>query len=63
MLHRRYTPEEIDAIAAYSPELRRGFYITIETIEGRSDLQLRLVPARNNQQAGINWGRRLRAGS
>jgi hypothetical protein len=55
MLHRRYTADEIDAIAAYSPELQRGFYIPIDEVQGRSDLQLRLAPARNNQQVGITW--------
>jgi hypothetical protein len=55
MLHRRYTPDEIDAIAAYSAELQRCFYIPIEDVEGRSDIQLRLRPARNNQRNGITW--------
>lgn len=55
MLHRRYTPAEIDAIAAYSPDLRKCFYVPIETVAGRADLQLRLTPTRNNQRVGINW--------
>jgi len=52
VLHRGYTPDEIDAIAAYSLELRRGFYIPIDELDGRLDVQLRLGPTRNNQRIG-----------
>jgi hypothetical protein len=55
MLHRRYTPEEVDAIAVYASDLRRGFYIPIDVVGGRADLQLRLEPTRNHQHVGINW--------
>jgi hypothetical protein len=55
LLHRAYTADEVDAIAAYSPELGRGFYVPIEALGGRSNLQLRLAPSRNNQRIGINW--------
>jgi hypothetical protein len=55
MLHRRYTPDEVDAIAAYSPELRRGFYVPIDVVDGRGDLQLRLAPTRNHQRLGVTW--------
>ena len=55
LLHRAYTAEEVDAIAAYSPALGRGYYVPIEVLEGRSNLQLRLSPSRNNQSVGINW--------
>ena len=55
MQHRAYTADEVDAIAAYSPELRRGYYVPIEDLEGRTNLQLRLAPSRNNQSSGINW--------
>jgi PD-(D/E)XK endonuclease len=55
MVHRAYTADEVDAIAAYSPELRRGFYVPIDALGVRSNLQLRLAPSRNNQRRGINW--------
>ena len=55
LLHRAYTADEVDAIAAYSPELQRGFYVPIGCLAGRSNLQLRLSPSRNNQRLGINW--------
>jgi hypothetical protein len=54
-VHRGYTPDEVDAIAAYCPELDRRYSVPLERFEGKSALQLRLVAARNNQQLGINW--------
>ncbi len=55
LLQRQYTSEEIDAIAAYSGELRRCFFFPFDSLEGRSTLQLRVAPSRNNQRFGINW--------
>ena len=55
LLHRRYTADEIDAIAAYSGELGRSFFIPFELLAGRTTLQLRLSPSRNNQRLGVNW--------
>jgi hypothetical protein len=52
---RCYTAAEIDAIAAYSVDLRRCYYVPIDEIPGRSYLQLRLEPCRNNQRLGVNW--------
>jgi hypothetical protein len=53
----RYTPREIDAIAAYSPELHRGFLIPISDVVERRSIHLRLDPTRNNQAEGIKWAR------
>jgi hypothetical protein len=50
-----YTTDEVDAIAAYCDELDRCFLIPIERIDGRTTIQLRLAPARNNQARRINW--------
>ncbi len=55
LVHRSYTSDEVDAIAAYSGELRCGYYVPLEMLGGRSHLQLRLKPSRNNQRRGINW--------
>ena len=52
---RCYSALEIDAIAAYSTNLGRCFFIPIEEIPVRFDLQLRLEPCRNNQRTGVNW--------
>jgi len=48
-----YGRDEIDAIAVYCAELKRCFLVPITEVAGRSDLHLRLRPARNNQQLGV----------
>lgn len=53
----RYTAAEVDAIAAYSPELHRGFLIPIDEASGRTGVHLRLDPTKNNQAQGIKWAR------
>jgi hypothetical protein len=55
LVRRRYTAEEIDAFAAYCLELGRCFILPIDRFPAQSNVQLRLVPARNNQKAGVNW--------
>lgn len=52
-----YSAEEIDAIGAYSPELRRCFLIPVNEVSGRRALSLRLDPTRNNQAERIKWAR------
>ena len=54
-MHRGYTRDEIDAIVAYSAQLDRCYFVPLAQFDGKSALQLRLAPARNNQQLGINW--------
>jgi PD-(D/E)XK endonuclease len=55
LLHRYYTDEEIDAVAAYCGDLERCLFVPLDQFSGRGDLQLRVAPARNNQRLGINW--------
>jgi hypothetical protein len=55
LLKRVYTRGEIDAIAAYGAEVDRVFLVPISRIDGRSHIQLRLRPPRNNQTIGVNW--------
>jgi hypothetical protein len=50
-----YRPSEVDAIAAYSPELDRCFLIPISEVAGRSAIHLRLDPTKNNQAQRIRW--------
>lgn len=50
-----YTSAEVDAIAAYSRDLRESFLVPIAEIRGRRSLHLRLDAARNNQSEGIRW--------
>jgi hypothetical protein len=52
---RPYTTDEIDAIAAYSPELDRCFLLPLRRFGTRTSIQLRLEPSRNNQRQRINW--------
>ena len=52
---RCYDATEVDAIAAYSPELGRYYYLPLSEIPGRSYVQLRLQPCGNNQRERINW--------
>jgi hypothetical protein len=42
-------------IAAHCDELGRSFLIPIARVDGRSDIQLRLRPSRNNQSRLVNW--------
>jgi PD-(D/E)XK endonuclease len=53
-VRRPYTTAEIDAIAAYSMDLDRCYFVPIERVEGRPAIALRLAPARNNQRRRIN---------
>jgi hypothetical protein len=55
LLRRRYSADEIDAFAAYCSELDRCYFLPLERFVGRAAIQLRLMPTKNNQQAGINW--------
>ena len=52
---RLYTTEEIDAIAAYCEDLDRCFLLPAAWLDGRQEVCLRLGPARNGQDVGLNW--------
>jgi hypothetical protein len=52
-----YSSAEIDAIAAYAPELQASFLIPMTSISARRVVSLRLEPARNNQAEGVRWAR------
>jgi hypothetical protein len=54
-IRRCYTPDEIDAIAAYSLELDRCFLIPISRVANRPAIALRVAPCRNNQRRRVNW--------
>lgn len=49
----RYTADEVDAIAAYCPELDRCYVLPIAEFEGLAGAHLRLAPCRNNQRRGV----------
>ena len=46
--------EEIDALAAYCPDLERCFLVPIARIDGRPTVHLRVAPTRNNQVRRVN---------
>jgi PD-(D/E)XK endonuclease len=54
-MRRPYTSGEIDAIAAYSPDLDRCYFLRASFIAGRKQINLRVSAPRNNQAARINW--------
>jgi PD-(D/E)XK endonuclease len=54
---RRYTAREIDAFAAYCPDLESCYFLPIERFPRSSQILLRLSPTQNNQRLGIHWAR------
>ena len=54
-VRRMYAPSEIDAFAAYCPELDRCYFLPVSEFTGRVQVLLRLAQPRNHQQLGINW--------
>jgi hypothetical protein len=57
VIRRSYTSEDVDAIAAYCPDLDRCYLLPFEAIAGRYEVSLRLGPPRNGQTLGIRWAR------
>ena len=55
LVHRGYSSSEIDAIAAYSRDLDRCYFLPFDRLDGRSTVQLRFKRSRNNQWMGVNW--------
>lgn len=57
LVHRSYSSDEIDVIAAYCAELGTCYLLPPELSVDRSVVVLRLRPTRNNQNVGIRWAR------
>jgi hypothetical protein len=55
MIVRRYSAEEVDAIAAYCRETGCCYLIPPELFGGRRVVHLRVAASGNNQRMGINW--------
>jgi PD-(D/E)XK endonuclease len=55
LMRRAYQPTEVDAFAAYCPDLDRCYYLPYDAFPRRNQIQLRLAQSRNNQRVGINW--------
>lgn len=52
---RAYSAEEIDAFAAYCPELDACFFLPIARFAQTRAIQLRTGPCRNGQSVAVNW--------
>ena len=57
LLRRLYSADQIDAFAAYCADTDRCYFLPLTRFGGRSAIQLRLAPTRNNQAAGVNWAK------
>jgi hypothetical protein len=57
LLRQYYSADEIDAYAAYCPDLDRCYFLPIGAFANRIVIQLRLTPTKNNQKLGINWAK------
>jgi hypothetical protein len=54
---------EIDAFAAYSPDLDCCYLLPVAEFAGRSTIYLRVRPTRNNQAIGVKWAADYRFGA
>lgn len=58
-----YAENEIDAVAAYCADVDQCYLLPSALSIGRTGVQLRLEPCRNNQRQGINWARDFELGA
>jgi hypothetical protein len=56
-IRRLYSPDEIDAVAAYCAATERCYLLPTSLSVGRTAVYLRLAPTQNNQHLNINWAR------
>jgi hypothetical protein len=62
LVKRIYAPGEIDAFAAYCPDIDRCYFLPYSLFESRTQIALRLGPTQNNQALGVNWASRYEFG-
>jgi hypothetical protein len=58
-----YTADEVDAIAAYCMDNESCYLVPFSMFAHRSNIYLRLSPARNNQKRLVHWAERYRLGA
>jgi antitoxin (DNA-binding transcriptional repressor) of toxin-antitoxin stability system len=63
LIRTKYTSEEIDAVAAYCPEVDECYYLPMSMIEGMTGVHLRLAPTRNGQRAAVHFAAEYRLGA
>ena len=54
---RRYSAEEIDAFAAYCPDVETCYLVPVDRVGTQGQIHLRLADARNHQRGAIVWAR------
>jgi hypothetical protein len=62
-LRRTYSADEVDAVAAYCPDIDRCYFVPIDAFPKSGCLYLRLAPSKNNQQVGLNWASNYELGA
>jgi PD-(D/E)XK endonuclease len=62
-VQKRYTMTEIDAFTAYSLEFDKCYFLPFDWFPQSRAASLRLGPAMNNQQRGINWAEEYEFGA
>ena len=50
-----YTPDEVDAFAAYCADLDCCYLVPIDRFSGRASIHLRVGPTMNGQRGGVIW--------
>ena len=63
MVNTIYTEAEIDALAAYCPDLEECYLVPAALVAGRRIIHLRFGPSANNQRERINWAAQYRLGA
>jgi hypothetical protein len=58
-----YCAGEVDAVAAYCPDLERCYLLPISLVDGRTGIHLRLNRARNNQELGVTYAETYELGA
>ena len=58
-----YFADEIDGVAAYCGALNAVYWLPIDEVAGQAAVQLRLAPAKNNQQSGVRMAEQYPLGA
>jgi PD-(D/E)XK endonuclease len=57
LLRQYYSPDDIDAFAAYCSDVDQCYFLPMTEFSNRIAIQLRLEPSRNNQKLRIHWAK------
>ena len=58
-----YCAAEVDAVAAYCPDVEMCYLLPISLVDGRTGIHLRLDRARNNQELGVTYAETYELGA